>query len=70
MDLCEPKKVISANNWSPTDSRESTGPLRHRPEGSNSADEREKLAELENEAKRQKVGGWGMTGQLSNGIGL
>jgi DNA uptake protein ComE-like DNA-binding protein len=40
------------------------------PGGSISADEREKLAELENEAKRQKVGGWGMTRQQSNGIGL
>ena len=29
------------------------------PGGSTSADEREKLAQLENEAKRQKVGGWG-----------
>ena len=28
-----------------------------------SADEREKLAQLENEAKRRQVGGWGMTGQ-------
>jgi competence ComEA-like helix-hairpin-helix protein len=32
------------------------------PGGSISADEREKLAELENEAKRQKVGGWGVHG--------
>jgi DNA uptake protein ComE-like DNA-binding protein len=40
------------------------------PGGSISADEREKLAELENDAKRKKVGGWGMTGQQSNGIGL
>ncbi len=40
------------------------------PGGSISADEREKLAQLENEAKRQKVGGWSMTGQQSNGIGL
>jgi len=39
------------------------------PGGSTSSDEREKLAQLENEAKRQKVGGWGMTGQPSNGIG-
>ncbi len=39
------------------------------PGGSTSADEHEKLAQLENEAKRQKVGGWGMTGQPSNGIG-
>jgi DNA uptake protein ComE-like DNA-binding protein len=38
------------------------------PGGSTSADEREKLAQLENEAKRQKVGGWGMTGQPSNEI--
>jgi len=39
------------------------------PGGSTSADEREKLAQLENEAKRLQVGGWGMTGQTSNGIG-
>jgi endonuclease YncB( thermonuclease family) len=39
------------------------------PGGSISADEREKLAQLENEAKRRRVGGWGTTGQLSNGIG-
>ncbi len=39
------------------------------PGGSTSADEREKLAQLENEAKRRQVGGWGMTGQTSNGIG-
>jgi endonuclease YncB( thermonuclease family) len=39
------------------------------PGGSSSADEREKLAQLENEAKRRQVGGWGMTGQPSNGIG-
>jgi predicted flap endonuclease-1-like 5' DNA nuclease len=39
------------------------------PGGSTSADEREKLAQLENEAKRRQVGGWGMTGQPSNGIG-
>ena len=37
------------------------------PGGSTSADEREKLAQLENEAKRRKVGGWGMSGQQSNG---
>jgi DNA uptake protein ComE-like DNA-binding protein len=37
------------------------------PGGSISVDEREKLAELEGEAKRRKVGGWGMTGQSSNG---
>lgn len=40
------------------------------PSGSStSADEREKLATLENEAKRRKVGGWGMTGQPSNETG-
>ena len=39
------------------------------PGSSTSADEREKLVQLENEAKRQKVGGWGMTGQASNEIG-
>jgi endonuclease YncB( thermonuclease family) len=39
------------------------------PGGSTSADEREKLAQLENEAKRRQVGGWGMTGQPSNGMG-
>ena len=39
------------------------------PGGSTSADEREKLAQLENEAKRRQVGGWGTTGQPSNGIG-
>jgi len=39
------------------------------PGGSTSADEREKLAQLENEAKRQKVGGWSISGQQSNGIG-
>jgi endonuclease YncB( thermonuclease family) len=39
------------------------------PGGSTSADEREKLAQLENEAKRRQVGGWGMTGQPSNGRG-
>jgi endonuclease YncB( thermonuclease family)/predicted flap endonuclease-1-like 5' DNA nuclease len=37
--------------------------------GSTSADEREKLATLESEAKRRKVGGWGMTGQPSSGKG-
>ena len=37
------------------------------PGGPTSADERDKLAQLENEAKRRKVGGWGMTGQTSNG---
>jgi endonuclease YncB( thermonuclease family) len=35
------------------------------PDGRTSAAEREKLEELEGEAKRGKVGGWGMTGQLS-----
>src|SRR5262249_10780941 len=39
------------------------------PGASTSADEREKLAQLENEAKRRKVGGWAMAGQPSNGIG-
>jgi len=34
------------------------------PGGSTSAAELEKLAQLENEAKRRKVGGWGMGGQL------
>jgi DNA uptake protein ComE-like DNA-binding protein len=33
------------------------------PGGSTSAAEREKLEELEREAKRRKVGGWGMSGQ-------
>jgi len=37
--------------------------------GSTSADEREKLAQLENEAKRRQVGGWAMAGQTPNGIG-
>jgi DNA uptake protein ComE-like DNA-binding protein len=37
------------------------------PGASASADEREKLAQLENEAKRRKVGGWAMAGQPSNG---
>ena len=36
------------------------------PGGSTSTDEREKLAKLENEAKRQKVGGWGTSGQVPN----
>ena len=40
------------------------------PGGSTSADEREKLAQLESEAKRRKAGGWGMTGQSSNGTGV
>jgi competence protein ComEA len=39
------------------------------PGGLASADEREKLGQLENEAKRLKVGGWGMAGQVSNGTG-
>jgi DNA uptake protein ComE-like DNA-binding protein len=38
------------------------------PGGSTSTDEREKLTKLENEAKRQRVGGWSMTGQQSNGM--
>lgn len=38
------------------------------PGGSTSTDEREKLAKLENEAKRQRIGGWSMTGQQSNGM--
>ncbi len=38
------------------------------PGDSTSTDEHEKLAQLENEAKRQKVGGWGMTDQPANGI--
>jgi endonuclease YncB( thermonuclease family) len=33
------------------------------PGGSDSAAERQKLQELEREAKRQKLGGWGMAGQ-------
>ena len=37
------------------------------PGASSSADEREKLAQLESEAKRRKVGGWGMTEQPFNG---
>ena len=40
------------------------------PGGTTSADEREKLARLESEAKRRKVGGWGMTGQSANGRGV
>ena len=36
------------------------------PGSSTSGDEREKLASLENEAKRRKLGGWGMAGQPSN----
>lgn len=39
------------------------------PGGVTSADEREKLATLESEAKRQKVGGWGITEQPSNETG-
>ena len=39
------------------------------PGGLTSADERQKLATLENEAKRRKVGGWGVTGQPSDGRG-
>ena len=39
------------------------------PGGSTSADEREKLAQLENETKRRQVGGWSISGQQSNGIG-
>ena len=39
------------------------------PGSSTSADEREKLLRLENEAKRRKVGGWGMTEQPWNGMG-
>ncbi len=34
--------------------------------GSTSAVELEKLAQLENEAKRRKLGGWGLTGQSSS----
>ena len=40
------------------------------PGGSISADERAKLAELEGEARRRKVGGWRVAGQTPNGIGL
>ena len=36
------------------------------PRGSTSAAELEKLAQLENEAKRQKVGGWRLAGQRSS----
>jgi len=36
------------------------------PGGSTSAAELEKLAQLENEAKRRKVGGWSLTGQPSS----
>src|SRR5262249_24236995 len=36
------------------------------PGGSTSAAELEKLAQLENEAERREVGGWGMSGQASN----
>ena len=39
------------------------------PGGATSAAELEKLAQLENEAKRQKVGGWGLTGQPSSVAG-
>ena len=39
------------------------------PGSSTSADEREKLATLEIEAKRRKVGAWGVSGQSSNGTG-
>ena len=38
------------------------------PGGSTSAAEHEKLAQLENEAKHRKVGGWGIAGQPSNGM--
>ena len=37
------------------------------PGSSTSADERQKLANLEIEAKRRKVGAWGVSGQSSNG---
>jgi DNA uptake protein ComE-like DNA-binding protein len=37
-----------------------------RPGGSSSAVEREKLAQLESEAKQRKIGGWGITGQPSS----
>lgn len=40
------------------------------PGASSSADERDKLMQLENEAKRRKVGGWAITGQPSNQIGV
>src|SRR6266480_3515991 len=36
------------------------------PGGSISAAERQKLEQLEDEAKRKKIGGWGMSGQPSN----
>jgi DNA uptake protein ComE-like DNA-binding protein len=36
------------------------------PRGLSSAAERQKLEELEGEAKRRKVGGWGTSGQLPN----
>ena len=39
------------------------------PGASSSADERDKLMQLESEAKRRKVGGWAITGQPSNRIG-
>jgi competence protein ComEA len=39
------------------------------PGGSTSTDEREKLLRLETEAKRRKVGGWGVNEQPWNGIG-
>jgi competence protein ComEA len=39
------------------------------PGGSTSAAERDKLAQLENEAKRRKVGGWSLTGQPSSVAG-
>jgi DNA uptake protein ComE-like DNA-binding protein len=39
------------------------------PEDSTSATELEKLAQLENEAKRRKLGGWGLTGQSSSVAG-
>ena len=39
------------------------------PGGSTSAAELEKLAQLENEAKRRKLGGWGLTGQPSSVAG-
>ena len=40
------------------------------PGGSTSTDERKKLAELQSEAKRRKVGGWGVPGHSANGIGV
>ena len=39
------------------------------PAGSTSAAELEKLAQLENEAKRRKIGGWGLSGQRSSVAG-